>query len=58
MNTYKAFYHGKSVEIKAENPYKAQLEAAKLLKAKHSYDVAVVLVALEDGKEIIHVEVD
>lgn len=55
MNTYHAFYKGQKKEIKAETTLKAQNLAAQLWKAKKSWDVTVVLVAKEDGKEIVHV---
>lgn len=53
MNTYHAFFKGKKIEVKADTPYQAQQIAAKEFKAKKSYDVAVVLVAVGD-REIIH----
>ena len=43
MNGYKAFYRGKDIEVHAESSYKAQLEAAKVFKAKKGYQVSVVL---------------
>jgi len=43
MNGYKAFYKGNSIEVMAESSYKAQLEAARVFKAKKSYQVSVVL---------------
>lgn len=53
MNTYKAFYKGKSIEIKSETQYGAQLLAAKEFGAKKSYDVSIVLLAIGE-REIIH----
>jgi hypothetical protein len=53
MNTYQAFYRGKSIQVEAESSYKAQQLAATLLKARKSYDVAVVLVA-KDGEQVSH----
>jgi hypothetical protein len=53
MNGYKAFYKGKELEVFAETSYKAQLEAAKLFKARKSYDVTVVLCE-KDGEQVIH----
>lgn len=53
MNGYKAFYKGKSVDVYADTSYRAQLDAAKLFKAKKSYQVTVVLCEKE-GNEIIH----
>lgn len=43
MFTYVCFYRGKQVTVKALRSYDAQLEAAKLFKAKKSWEVAVVL---------------
>ena len=43
MFTYKAFYKGKTIEVKALRSYDAQQIAAKLFKAKKSYEVTVVL---------------
>jgi hypothetical protein len=43
MNNYKAFYRNKTVEVQAETSYKAQQIASKLLKAKKTYDVTVLL---------------
>jgi hypothetical protein len=43
MRPYKAFYKGKSIELNAESMYAAQLAAAKIFKAKKSYEVTVYL---------------
>lgn len=53
MNGYVAFYRGKRHEVEAETSYKAQQKAAEFFKAKHTYDVTVVL-AEKDGKPVIH----
>jgi len=53
MNGYKAFFKGKSIELKANTSYEAQQLAAKQFKAKKSYDVTVVLVE-KAGEEVIH----
>lgn len=53
MNGYKAFYKNKSVEVYANTSYEAQMKAAKVFKAKKSYDVTVVLCE-SNGKQIIH----
>jgi hypothetical protein len=55
MNTYHAFYNGKEIELQADSIYQAQQKAAITFKAKKSYQVTVVLVALEDNKEIVHI---
>ena len=53
MNTYKAFYKNKTIEVQSDSSYHAQLEAAKLLGAKKSFQVTVGLVE-KDGQSIIH----
>ena len=52
-NGYIAFYRGQKKEVYAETSYKAQQEAAKLFKAKKSYEVTVVL-AEKDGEDVVH----
>jgi len=42
MFGFKAFYRGKTCMVCAATSYQAQLEAAKLFKAKKSYEVTVV----------------
>lgn len=55
MNTYKAFYKGKEIEVKADTSFHAQEKAAVIFKAKKRYDVTVVLVALgEDNTPVTH----
>ena len=51
MNTYMAFYKLQKIVVKAESSYEAQLEAARVLKAKKSYDVAIVLVEVA-GRQV------
>jgi len=53
MNGYIAFYKDKKIEIYADNSYQAQLKAAKLFKAKKSYEVTVVLAEL-NGHQVTH----
>jgi hypothetical protein len=53
MNTYHAFYRGKQIELNAATSYAAQLAAAKQFKAKKSYEVTVILVAL-NGQQVTH----
>jgi len=48
MNTYKAFYKGKTVEVTASSSFEGQEKAAALLKAKKRYEVTVVLLAKGD----------
>lgn len=40
---YMAVYKGKRIEVQATSSYEAQLQAAKLFKAKKSYEVDVYL---------------
>lgn len=47
MNGYIAHYKGQKKEVFAETSYAAQVEAAKLFKAKKTYDVTILLVEKE-----------
>jgi len=51
MNGYIALYRGKRKEVYAKDMYAAQLHAAALFNAKHSYNVSVYLAEL-DGKQV------
>ena len=53
MFTYVAFYKDKQLTVNALRSYDAQLIAAKLFKAKKSYEVTVILAAKED-KPVTH----
>ena len=53
MFTYLAFYKNKQITVNALRSYDAQLAAARLFKAKNSYDVTVMLAA-KDGEQVIH----
>ena len=55
MNTYKAFYNSKNIEIQAKTSYEAQQIAAKQLKvsAKKEYMISIMLVAI-DNTPYIH----
>jgi hypothetical protein len=53
MNGYKAFYKGKSIEVKANTSYEAQQLASKQFKAKKSYDVTIVLCEKGDD-QVVH----
>ena len=52
MNGYIAFYKGRRCEVYAETKYQAQLDAAKIFKARKSYDVAIELAEV-DGRQVI-----
>jgi len=52
MRPYIAFYRNKRVQVCAESSYKAQQEAAKLLKARKRHEVTVMLA------DVTHVAVD
>lgn len=47
MRTYIAFYKGRQLTVSADTSYLAQQLAAKLFKAKKSYDVTVMLADVE-----------
>lgn len=52
-----AFYRERRVEVWAATARDAQLKAAEIFKARHAYDVTVVL-AERDGQQVTHVPVD
>ena len=60
MNGYVCFYNGKRVEVYAETSYKAQLQAAALLKvpAKRQHQISVTFCERSDGSEVVHTAVD
>lgn len=51
--TYHAFYKGKKIELTADSSYDAQKKAAAQFKAKHDYDVTVMLVG-KDDEPVVH----
>ena len=53
MNTYAAFYKGRSIDVAADSSYAAQVKAAASFKARKSYEVTVVLAA-KDGTPVTH----
>jgi serine/threonine-protein kinase RIO1 len=53
LNGYKAFYKGKTAEVYAETSFKAQEAAAKIFRAKKSYEVTVVLCE-KAGEQVVH----
>lgn len=53
MNGYIAFYKGKKLEVHAETSLAARDKAAVEFKAKHAYDVTVVI-AEKDGVPVVH----
>ena len=52
-NGYIAFYRSQQIEVYAPTSYEAQLVAAKIFKAKKSYEVTVML-AERNGEQVIH----
>jgi hypothetical protein len=54
MFTYECFYKSKRISVKAFRSYDAQREAAKIFKARKSWEVTVVLAADQFGEPIIH----
>jgi hypothetical protein len=57
MNGYKCFYRGKTCEVHADTSYQAQLQAAKLFKAKKAYEVTVMLCE-KQGEQVTHTPSD
>lgn len=53
MFTYIAFYKNKQIEVTALRSYDAQEKAAKIFKARKSYEVTVMLAA-KDGEQVTH----
>lgn len=54
MNGYVCIYRGKRLEVRAATSYQAQEAAAKLFKARKSWEVLVVLAECE-GEQVVHV---
>ena len=57
MNGYKAFWRGKTLEVRADTSRAAQVAAAKLFKAKKDWEVSVVLCELGE-KQVTHSPAD
>ena len=53
INSYKAFYRDKVVEVQAETTFGAQVLASEMFKARKSYEVSVVLCEKE-GAQVTH----
>jgi hypothetical protein len=53
-NTYLCFYRRNKITVQAATVYAAQLEAARLFRARKSYDVSVHLVERADGSTVEH----
>lgn len=54
MFTYICFYKGKEIKIKALRSYDAQIEAARIFRARKPYEVTVMLAAIGDQPYIHH----
>ena len=54
MFTYVAFYKGKQITVNALRSFDAQETAARIFKAKKSYEVTVMLAAKDDEPVIHH----
>jgi hypothetical protein len=54
MFTYIAFYKGKQITVNALRSFDAQETAARIFKAKKSYEVTVMLAAKDDEPVIHH----
>lgn len=58
MYGYKAFWRGKTTEVRAASSYEAQQKAAAIFKTKKRHEVTVVLCERPDGSQVTHVAVD
>jgi hypothetical protein len=54
MFTYVCFHKNKQITVNALRIYDAQLEAAKIFKAKKTYEVTVYLAA-KDNEPVTHI---
>lgn len=52
MNGYKAFYRGRSIDVRAATSYEAQQVAATAFKARKRYEVTVFLCE-KDGEQVV-----
>ena len=55
MFGYVCFYRGERIEVRALRSFDAQEIAAKIFKAKKSWEVAVRLAEKPNGEEVVHV---
>lgn len=53
MFTYECFYKNKRITVQALRSFDAQEKAAKLFKARKSYEVTVVLAADQTGAPVL-----
>ena len=53
MRPYIAFYRGRQLQVEAGSSYDAQLIAAKLFKARKSYEVTVMLADVEHSPAVL-----
>jgi hypothetical protein len=56
MNGYICFYNRQRIEVHAQTSYKAQCEAARLLKVpvKKQHLISVTLCERVDGTQVVH----
>lgn len=52
MFTYECFYRGRQTTVQALRSFDAQEKAAKIFKARKSYEVTAVLAARDDGTPV------
>lgn len=46
MFTYVCLYKGKKIQVQASSSYNAQIEAARIFRARKPYEVTVMLAAI------------
>lgn len=56
MHGYKCFYKGRTLDVREESSYLAQIKAAFTwkVKAKNRYQIAVVLCEKDNGEIVFH----
>lgn len=51
MNTYNAYFNGRTIEVTATTSVEAQQKAMSIFKAKKSWMISIILAA-KDGKPV------
>lgn len=54
MNTYKAYYDGRTMDVQANTSYEAQCKAALLFRVGRKTWLVTVMLVAKDGEPVIH----
>lgn len=54
MNTYKAFYNGRTTDVQANTSYEAQTKAALLFRVGRKTWLVTVMLVAKDGEPVSH----